>query len=292
MNIKDSIKQDFLEIPVTGFIFRIVEGIDKLRNAEVDELTGCVVYEFDNKDRFTLTPTEQLQTTEELMTSVSTTQIQLFIYLLYRWRVQGGNDKLQIEVKDYFRYRGVRVRNDSKKRLERDLAVLSAITVQIEMKNNRGYVYGSLLQYHKVDVGLYEIHFDSWIDNLKPSQYTLLHKNFFQLSPRYHRDALLLMLKISQIYKLQLRKINLQPNLKIYTLCKLLGITTEQIKQQGFKCLQNRLQNIARRLEQNCGFIIRLNIKTDNLTQFYDSKMYYDHPQLKEHYQQFVTKGQ
>lgn len=183
------------------------------------------------------------------------------------------------------------MRNDSRKRFERDLEVLSAISVQIMLKNNKGYIYGTLLNYQKIDANYYEIHFDSWIDYLKPSQYTLLHKQFFQFNPRYHRNALLLLLKISQLYKLQLRKANLQPNMKMYTLCKLLGISMEQIKQQGFKCLLRRLQNIEKLLEQNCGFIMRLKIKTDNLTQFYDSQMYYDHLQLMEHYQQVEQKS-
>lgn len=288
---KDSIKQDFLEIPVTGFIFRIVEGIDKLRQAQIDDLTQCAVYEFENKDRFTLTPTKQIDTAEKLMKSLSMTQIQLFIYLLYRWRMQGGNAIFQIELKDYNLYKGIKVRNDSRKRFERDLEVLSSLSVQIVLKNNKGYIYGTLLNYQKIDANYYEIHFGSWIDYLKTSQYTLLHKQFFQFNPRYHRDALLLLLKISQLYKLQLRKANLQPNLKMYTLCKLLGISTEQIKQQGFKCLLRRLQNITKRLEQNCGFIIRLKVKTDNLTQFYDSQIYYDHPQLMEHYQQLERRS-
>lgn len=102
MNIKDSIKQDFLEIPVTGFIFRIVEGIDKLQQAKIDDLTQCAVYEFENKDRFTLTPTKQIDTAEKLLKSLSVTQVQLFIYLLYRWRMQGGNATFQIELKDYY----------------------------------------------------------------------------------------------------------------------------------------------------------------------------------------------
>ncbi|MFC5542796.1 hypothetical protein ACFPOH_13885 [Ureibacillus suwonensis] len=292
MNNCNTIKREYMEIPITGIVFRIIEGIDKLQRGEIDELTHSVVYEFENKDRITLTLTEQLQTAEELVSNLSTTQIQLFIYLLYRWRMQGGNAIFQVELKDYYRFKGVQVRNDSKKRFERDLAVLSALSFQIITKNNIDYIYSSLLKFRKVGKDYYEIHFDSWIENLNPSQYTLLHKNFFQLNPRYHRDAILLTLKVSQIYKLQLRKTTFQPNMKLYTLCKLLNISTKQIKQQGFKCLRQRFQNIARRLEQSFGFVIDLRIETDNLTQFFDSKMYYEHPYLKGHYLSSELKSQ
>lgn len=285
MNYREKIKQEFIEVPITGEVFRIIEGMDKLRNANVDELTRSLVYVFENQDRIALT------NAEEMKNALSASQIQLFIYLLYRWREHGGEASFHVELKDYYRYKGIKIRNDSKKRFERDLAVLSAITIQIATKNT-GYIYGPLLQFKKENVDYYEIQFDTWIEHLNPSRYTLLHKHFFKLQPHYHRDAILLTLKISQIYKLQLRKPNFQPNIKFNTLCKLLDIPTETIKKQGFKSMLKRFRCIAGMLEQNFGFIIEMKCETDSLTQFYDNKLYYEQPILKKHYQSMQQKCQ
>ena len=75
MNYREKIKQEFIEVPITGEVFRIIEGMDKLRNANVDELTRSLVYVFENQDRIALT------NAEEMKNALSASQIQLFIYL-------------------------------------------------------------------------------------------------------------------------------------------------------------------------------------------------------------------
>ena len=262
-------------------------GMNELKTADIDDFTGAIIYEFDNENRLEITCTEQFNNAEELRDALSPSQIQLLIYLLYRWREQGGNSIFHVEAKDYFRYRGIKVRKDSKDRFERDLTILSALKFQLLVKKKKDdyYVNDGLLQFEKVDNGYYEIQFNNWIEHLSQTQYTLLHKHFFKFHPLYDHYAILLTIKLSQIYKLQLRKKDLSPNIKFYTLCKFLNIKTEKIKRQGYENLLKRLQTVARHLEQCLGFTIHLKYETESLTQFYDSKLYYDHPILKKHYQ-------
>lgn len=285
---KKRIGDSYQRIPMNDLVMKIVEGIHKLKKADVDEYSNEVKYEFTSEERIRADIADTyFSTIEELKNAVGASQIQLFIYLLGTWSECSGAEEFHVEARDYFSKRGIAVRKGSKDRLERDLEILSALSIQLQAKQRKQteYIDSYLIQYQKERSGFYKIRFGSWISHVSYRIFTLLHKSFFKLHPSHDSMAILLSIKLTQLAKLQFHKPLSSYSLKFHTLFSLLDISYEQIRKQGYKYYFNQLENIFRRLNEEMGFILKMDKEKGSFNSFMQNKLYYEQLELKQFYQ-------
>jgi hypothetical protein len=287
VEFKDKIEQQYCRVPINDLVMKIVEGLHKLKHSDIDEFSDEIKYELTVEERVRAEPTTcRFSSVEELKSAVSTSQIQLFIYLLSVWQENGGVNEFFLEAKDYFSKRGIAVRKASKDRLERDLAVLSTVSLQLQAKNKKQveYIDAQLIEYAKIRRGFYKICFGSWIEHISYVAFTLLHKNFFKYHPGHDSVAILLSLKLTQLAKLQFTKPLPTYSLKFHTLFSFLGISECQIRKQGYKYYFNQLESVFQRMKVEMGFSIKIERKEGNFTMFMQNKLYYEQSDLNQFY--------
>lgn len=287
VQFKEKIEELYFRVPINDIIMKIVEGLHKIKNSEIEEYSHELKYELTVEERIRAEPIDcRFSTAEELRSAISSSQIQLFIYLLSVWQENGGADEFFLEAKDYFSNRGIAVRKASKDRLERDLAVLSTVSLQLQAKNKKQveYIDSQLIVYEKKRRGLYKIRFGSWIRHISYGTFTLLHKNFFKYHPGHDSVAILLSLKLTQLAKLQFTKPLPTYSLKFHTLFSFLGISECQIRKQGYKHYFKQLESVFQRMQVEMGFSIKIERKEGSFTMFMQNKLYYEQSDLKEFY--------
>lgn len=287
VEFKEKIEELYFRVPINDIIMKIVEGLYKIKNSEIEEYSHELKYELTEEERIRAEPIDcRFSTIEELRSAISSSQIQLFIYLLSVWQENGGANEFFLEAKDYFSKRGIDVRKASKDRLERDLVVLSTVSLQLQAKNKKQveYIDSQLIDYEKISRGFYKIRFGSWIEYISYGTFTLLHKNFFKYHPGHDSVAILLSLKLTQLAKLQFPKPLTSYSLKFHTLFALIGTSECQIRKQGYKYYFNKLESVFQRMQVEMGFSIKIERKEGSFTMFMQNKLYYEQSDLKEFY--------
>jgi hypothetical protein len=287
VEFKEKIEELYFRVPINDIIMKIVEGLHKIKNSQVKEYSHELKYEVTVEERIRAEPIDyRFSTVEELKSAFSSSQIQLFIYLLSIWKENGGANEFFLEAKDYFSKRGIAVRKASKDRLERDLTVLSTVSLQLQAKRKKEieYIDAQLIEYEKIRRGFYKIHFGSWIEHISYGTFTLLHKNFFKYHPGHDSVAILLSLKLTQLAKLQFAKPLPTYSIKFNTLFSLLGISECQIRKQGYKHYFNQLESVFQRMKIEMGFSIKIEREEGNFTMFMQNKLYYEQSDLKQFY--------
>lgn len=282
--------ENYVPVPINDVVMQIVEGMMKLKyaNPPSSRIMSSELRAYtQNGGSVSISNENGLQSLigsiNEVKRLIRHSQIQLFLYILYSWRGEGSNE-FKLNLREYFKMRGVRRRKENVDRFYEDLNVLSALSINILGKNKKQeyQIMGPLLRFKKdKDVIIY---LDNWISNLSPKTYTLLNKQFFRYTAS-HYYTIMLSLKLSQLMKVNSKWKNGNFRIKTNTLFSFFGIRNQQIKKQGYSYFHGLIDKAFSDLRDNeCYQIAFVEVST-NYDDFIQSRIDYSHQWLFKYYQ-------
>lgn len=293
--IDESEVANYAPVPINDVVMQIVEGLMKLKHAKSSSsriMTNELKAFTQNGSSVSISIVNGLQNQvghiNEVKRLIRPSQIQLFLYILYSWRREGSNE-FKLNLREYFKMRGIRRRKENVDRFYEDLSVLSALSVNILGKNKKQeyQTVGSILYFNKDKDVI--IHLDNWIKDLSPKTYTLLNRQFFRYPASQH-CTIMLSLKLSQLVKVNSKKRKGIFRIKTNTLLNFLGIYDEQIKKQGYGYFHRLIDKAFSVLRNNEFYQIVFVGVPENYDEFIQSRIDYSHQWLYGYYQKLVHK--
>ncbi|WP_026674009.1 hypothetical protein [Alkalihalobacterium bogoriense] len=285
--LQEIIEVNYLKVPINDIVSKVVEGLYKLKNAEIDEYDYNLSHSISTSEKISIELNEEhFKSISQVKQAVSLSQVQLLIYLLHLFHQGNAQTDLLLEAKDYFKHRAIKLTKASKDRLERDLLLLSSITIEVEVKKGKrkDFCYSRLLDFKKVKRGYYEVSFGTWISHLSNKSYTLVHKKLLQYHPSRDWISILLSLKLAQLAKLQFPKNYSTSALKFSTIFNLLDIDHRKISKQGIQYYSKILSEAFNQLQQDEQYRLHFNLTNVTYTELMNAKLEYTQPLLIENY--------
>lgn len=293
----------------------ISEGIARLSHAPAVVNMERSTVDFNEKDRIELVWDggdkifSGIRDIETAQRNVRLSQVQLFQYLLYQYNRQQRLNVI-LDIRDYFKLRGIARRKENVDRFYQDLMILSCITIDLTGKN-RGYserMMGSILTIIKAlttggkEVGLAEkgekiasvvVELGDWFKMLKQNQYILLPKIFFEYVIPNQNPAILLSLKFNQLCRVNYGKAQGEKfnKVTVRSLLWTMGVTEKDVAKQGSHYYQRLLERNFLLLKKEGYHITFEKVWNGNSKGFLKSIVLYQNEDLSSIYQNIKGKS-